>query len=318
MKISVSVIMPAYNAEKYLKEAIDSILNQSFKQFEFIIINDGSTDSTKKIILSYRDKRIRYIENKQNVGIIESMNRALKLAKGKYIAKMDADDISVTDRLEEEFNFLEKNPDYGVVGTGSDFMDQNGRFIKKWPTLETDADIKSMLLAGSPYVNGSTMFQKKLIIGTGGYNKNAYVAEDYELWCRLATLTKMGSINKYLYKYRVNSEGVSITKRNVQLQNADIICKKYESYFKKFFKKERLENIFVTIKDKRYEAALRLAVARRLRALKIDYSYCLFNIWKSFWLDSGNMAVYLYSLCLVLPFSWFKKVELAALRIKFS
>ena len=105
----VSVLMAVYNGEKYLLEAIESILNQTYTNFEFLIINDGSTDSTEEIILSYSDQRIRYIKNEQNLKLIASLNKGLDLAKGKYIARMDADDISLPDRLEKQVNFLERN-----------------------------------------------------------------------------------------------------------------------------------------------------------------------------------------------------------------
>ena len=107
----ISVVMPAYNAEKYIGESIDSILNQTYGDFEFIIINDGSRDSTKEIILSYSDNRIVYLENEINSGIVVTLNKGLKYATGEYIARMDADDIAVAERLEKQIEFMEKNKD---------------------------------------------------------------------------------------------------------------------------------------------------------------------------------------------------------------
>lgn len=114
----VSVVMPAYNAEKYIGESIKSILNQTFIDFEFIIINDGSRDRTKEIILSYSNDRIVYLENEINSGIVVTLNKGLEYATGEYIARMDADDIAVAERLEKQIEFMEENKDVGVLGTG--------------------------------------------------------------------------------------------------------------------------------------------------------------------------------------------------------
>ena len=114
----ISVIMPVYNTkEKFLREAVESILNQTFTDFEFIIINDGSDSITEDIILSYKDLRIKYLKNEQNLGIVQSLNKAVKTAKGKYIARMDADDISMPHRLEKQYEFMENHPQCGVCGT---------------------------------------------------------------------------------------------------------------------------------------------------------------------------------------------------------
>ena len=112
----ISIILPAYNAEKYLKEAIDSILAQTYTNFELIVINDGSTDKTEEIILSYQDSRIRYIKNEKNLKLIRTLNKGIGLAKGKYIARMDADDISLPHRLKEEVEFMEAHPNIGEIG----------------------------------------------------------------------------------------------------------------------------------------------------------------------------------------------------------
>ena len=113
----VTVLMAVYNGEKYLREAIESMLNQSYTNFEFLIINDGSTDSTEEIILSYRDERIRHMKNEQNIKLIASLNKGLDLAEGKYIARMDADDVSLPERLAKQVDFMERNLEYGLLGT---------------------------------------------------------------------------------------------------------------------------------------------------------------------------------------------------------
>jgi len=113
----ISVIMSVYNGEKYLREAIESILNQTFRDFEFIIINDGSTDKTSEILSSYNDPRIVIINNKRNIGLTKSLNKGLKMVKGEYIARQDADDVSLPERLERMVNFLDMNRDVGLLGS---------------------------------------------------------------------------------------------------------------------------------------------------------------------------------------------------------
>ena len=116
MNPKVTVLMPVYNCEKYLRESIESILNQTFKDFEFLIINDGSSDKSAEIVESYNDNRINFVQNEKNIGLAASLNRGLDIAKGEYIARMDADDISLPERLEKQVRFMETNPQIGICG----------------------------------------------------------------------------------------------------------------------------------------------------------------------------------------------------------
>ena len=125
----VTVLMSVYNGEKYLQEAIDSILEQTFKDFEFLIINDGSTDKTGEILESYHDLRIKIINNEKNIGLTKSLNKGLKLARGEYIARQDADDISMPERLEKEVEFLETHQDYAVVGAFAKIINKNSEIL---------------------------------------------------------------------------------------------------------------------------------------------------------------------------------------------
>ncbi len=127
----VSVIMSVYNGDKYLREAIESILNQTFTDFEFIIVNDGSTDNSLEIIESYDDERIKTINNKKNIGLTKSLNKALKFAKGKYIARQDADDVSLPNRFEKQVEYLDSHPEVALVGTSVYLIDENGKIIGK-------------------------------------------------------------------------------------------------------------------------------------------------------------------------------------------
>ena len=179
----VSVIMPVYNGETYLKEAIDSILNQTLTDFEFIIINDGSTDKTEEIILSYTDTRIRYIKNETNLKIVKTLNIGIELAKGKYIARMDADDVSSIERLQMQYDFMQKNPYISICGTAL-------RIYEKPETVYTppvkDEEIKVKLIFESCLYHPTIMFKKNTILEQGGYNELFVDAEDLELWLRLS------------------------------------------------------------------------------------------------------------------------------------
>ena len=127
----VSVVMPVYNGEKYLKEAIDSVLSQSYQNIELVIVNDGSTDSGSQIVKKYTDPRIRFVENESNSGIVYSRNKGLESATGKYVATLDSDDIALPDRIEKQVLFLENNSEYGMCGTFFSTIDSAGMFVKK-------------------------------------------------------------------------------------------------------------------------------------------------------------------------------------------
>ena len=141
----VSVILPAYNAEAYLKEAIDSILNQTFPDFQLIVINDCSTDGTEEIIRQYADPRLVPVKNEKNLGIAATLNRGLSLAQGDYIARMDADDISLPHRLERQVAYLDAHPDIAVLGTNVETFDENGPLCTGWSSTDP-AQMKADLL----------------------------------------------------------------------------------------------------------------------------------------------------------------------------
>ena len=194
----VSVLMSAYNEEKYISEAIDSILSQTFSDFEFIIIDDGSSDSTVNIIKSYKDKRIKLIENEKNLGLIKSLNKGLDLAKGEYIARMDADDISVVDRFQKQVDFLDKNPEYILCGG----------WINLFPSEKT-SDVGHHkeyisyfdILKGWCINHPTVMFRKNNL----RYDQNYPVAEDYQMWSKMIKYGKIYNIQSILVNYRYNT-----------------------------------------------------------------------------------------------------------------
>lgn len=212
----VSVVMPIYNADAYLRKAIESILAQSFRDFELIVIDDGSTDTSLEIIKSYFDKRIRLIKKQNNSGIIDSLNKGIRVASGKYIARMDADDISLPNRLKLQIDFLEINSNHALVGTTIEAIDNNGNSIDVYPEPTEDDDLKKGLLVRNVFAHGSTMMRTEIVRKVGGYTSFALHAEDYDLWTKIARSHKIANLVDLLYKWRVNPAGVSSVRANDQ------------------------------------------------------------------------------------------------------
>lgn len=206
----ISVIMPVYNGDKYLEEAIESILNQTFKNFEFIIINDGSKDGSLEIIQKYAslDERI-IVVSRENKGLIATLNEGIDIAKGKYLARMDQDDISLAERFEEQINFMEKNLEIGVCGSWIEVFGED-RKTSIWKITYNDLDLRVRLLFSVPFAHPSVMMRKQLINKCGLRYKEQYKnAEDYKFWLDFSKCTKFWNIQKPLLKYRYLETSVS-------------------------------------------------------------------------------------------------------------
>ena len=207
----VSVVMPAYNAEKYISEAIESILNQSFEDYEFIIINDASTDSTPNIIDKYArlDKRIIVLNNERNLNVAKSRNRGIEIAKGKYIATMDSDDRALPDRLKNQFEFLESNRDVAISIGNINIMDEKGAFqyTRNYPVA--DKDIRSKVYRFNPFPNPTIMCRREVYEKNGKYNSAYVVSEDFDFWLRAGTQFKFGNCGNIVLDYRVASKSAS-------------------------------------------------------------------------------------------------------------
>jgi len=233
--IDISVIMSIYNGESYLKKSIDSILSQTYQNFEFIIINDGSTDNTKNILNDYRNyERIKVIDQ-DNIGLTKSLNKGIHLAKGKYIARMDCDDISFKKRLEAQKKFLDKNKDCAVVGTYYKEINGVGEIISKikYKDIYNYDHIKEKLVKGNIISHSSVMFRKDLIIKEGLYDENIPYGQDYDLWVRLAKNYRINIIPKCLHYYRKTKNNISNKKRKKQLYYAVLSQFKAIRYFGK-------------------------------------------------------------------------------------
>lgn len=185
---AVSVLMPVYNADKFLNQAINSILNQTFVDFEFIIINDGSQDKTKEIINNYRDARIVYLENSTNEGLVYSLNKGISAAKGKYIARMDADDIALKDRLQMQVGFFELNVNTLVLATTIKLINENNENIGYWSHDIQHISPESIrgFLPVNNCIAHPTVMIKADVLKKYKYNISQKLSEDYDLWLRLS------------------------------------------------------------------------------------------------------------------------------------
>lgn len=210
--------MSAFNAEKYLEKSIESILNQTLTDFEFLIVDDASIDSTSKILekFSKKDSRVRIIKNKKNIGLTKSLNIALKEATGEYIARMDADDISCAGRFEKQVEFLDSKKEYILVGTFMKIIDETGHEINHWDADISNDEIKENLIKYNPMFHPTIMVRKSVLLSVGGYNENWRYAQDYELYFRLVDLGKMYNLPEYLVKYRFSKNSITASKNTKQ------------------------------------------------------------------------------------------------------
>ncbi len=219
----VSVIMSSYNTpEEFLRPAIESILNQTYQNFEFIIIDDCSTDNSLSIIESYSDKRIRIIRNEHNLGITKSLNKGLAVAKGEFVARMDADDISLENRFEKQVNFLENHPDHIVCGTGVELIgdwqsNHSNKYICR--IIPERESFRIHLLFGNypNIVHPTAMFNRNLLLKHNiKYNENYPLAQDYRMWVSCSDFAECANIPETLLNYRVHGKAVSSDRKELQ------------------------------------------------------------------------------------------------------
>ncbi len=211
----VSVVMAVYNGQQYLKEAIESILIQTFSDFEFIIIDDGSTDSSYEIVKAYRDPRIRLIENGSNHGLAASLNTGFAAATGRYLARMDADDVSLPKRLSQQVAFMDVHPEVGVCGSWVEVIGTDRHLVWEYPT---DSDtIHARLLFDSALAHPSVIFNRALLQNAQlSYDSRYRCAQDYELWTRAARRLPLANISEVLLIHRVHPNQVG--QREVEMQ----------------------------------------------------------------------------------------------------
>ena len=221
-KSAVSVLMSVYNGEKYLREAIESVLNQTFTNFEFLVINDGSTDRSGLLLEEYQkqDKRLR-VSSQENKGVTKATNNLLRHAQGDYIAIMDADDVALPMRFEKQVQFLEQNSEYVVVGSKVLIIDPDGLPIRPFSekTSHEELDADHMAGKGGAIIHPASMIRRRALESVGGYRDMA-PAQDFDLFLRLAEIGKLANLPDMLLKYRMHSKSLGNSKRLKQQREA--------------------------------------------------------------------------------------------------
>lgn len=204
----ISVILPIYKERlDWIHLSVDSILNQTYSDFELLLINDNpESQENLALIQEYekKDSRVRGIKHKENIGLPRSLNLAINEAKGKYIARMDADDISMPKRFAKQVSFLDEHPEVGVTGTFGWEINEDGKIMNQLNIYEHDRELKGLTLFYTPFIHPSVMFRKELIL-EHPYDESCRIGQDRELWCRLKNLTNFYNIPENLIKYRVSS-----------------------------------------------------------------------------------------------------------------
>jgi len=213
----VSVVMATYNAAAYLPQAVESVLNQTMSDFEFIIVDDGSTDSSMSILDHYHDNRLVFLRNPRNLGQTVSLNRALREAvAGEFVARVDADDIAEPDMLNLMTGHLDAHPEVGVVGSAKLFVNGEGTLIRTWMPPLDNAAIQRTLLVWSCIPHGGAMFRTVALVEAGGYSQELRYAQDYDLALRVTEQWDAVNLPQPLYRYRWHDAMVSIDKREKQ------------------------------------------------------------------------------------------------------
>lgn len=251
----VSVVMSVFNGERYLQEAIDSVLYQSFVDFELIIVDDGSTDQSKAIISSYTDKRIILIENKENIGLAASLNKGIDVASSEYIARMDCDDVCHKNRLAIQYEFMQCHPSIVILGSAALFIDKLGvRVCGYFPPID-DLTLRKVF-PGSPFVHPSVMFRKNVFYQAGKYPQEMRLGgEDPVLFSRMSKFGELGNLSELLINYRLVPGAMSRKPVTFRSMLTKII-------------EDKISGNLVT--DERFEAL-------KLEAKKIDKSKAIFD-----------------------------------------
>lgn len=221
----VSVLMSVHNDLQYLRESVDSILNQTLGDFEFILVNDGSTDGSGDLLKDLSDPRVKLLANPSNIGLTASLNLGLDLARGKYLARMDADDLSEPPRLQRQVEFLEAHPQIGIVGCSRHLINEEGKTIAIAPAMEDDLAIRWKCLMGNPFAHPTVMIRRRVLLDYAlRYDPSFRTAQDYELWTRLLPCTQAANIAEPLLRYRLRN-GISRGSKSQQLANHDRIIR---------------------------------------------------------------------------------------------
>jgi len=223
---TISVLMPVYNAESYVAEAVESVLSQSFADFEFLIINDGSRDRSRSILQAYADQdpRIRLI-SRENRGLIASLNELVAQARGEFLARMDADDICLSNRFSQQVAFLQAHPEVLCVGGAYDMIDAQGKLITLVKPPEQDAEIQEQMLSGGTAIqHPCAMVRRRALLQVRGYDRKTFLAEDLDLWLRLGEMGQLANLPDPVLRYRVHDQSLSARRIKRQSKVVQRVC----------------------------------------------------------------------------------------------
>jgi len=261
----ISVVTSVYNGENYLKECVDSILNQTFKDFEYIILNNGSTDDTVKILAQYEDPRLRII-HQENLGIVSSLNKGTSLCRSDLIAHLDADDFVYPSWLEKHFNYMSRNQDVVLSSSRFEELFKGQLYPQSFPFLENDFEIRQSLCFFNPIPHSFTIIRKSTLQKVEGYSKKFTIVHDYDLWVRLLEEGKGHNLDEVLGVYRVHETSFTSKKERTMIKEAFQVqwkayrklggsfWKIFRSLFKKgviWFLPEEVRSYFRTLKSRR-------------------------------------------------------------------
>lgn len=242
MKIPlVSIILPVYNGANRIKEAIKSVIGQTYTNWELLVVDDGSQDNTGKIVEDFikNNQRIKYVKNELNFGIQKTLNRGLKESKGQYIARIDDDDIWIDiDKLSKQVEFLDNNPDYVLTGTGVIVVNEKGNELFRYLLPETDIKIRNNILSKNCFAHSSVVFKKDMALSFKGYDEsvNTRHIEDYDLWLKLGSIGKFVNLPIYAVKFTCRDQSISSKNKQEQFKKNITIIKKYKNKYPNYFR----------------------------------------------------------------------------------
>lgn len=238
----ISVIMSVYNGAPFVCDALESVLRQTFEDLEFIIIDDGSTDGTAQFLDRVADPRVRLLRHAQTKGLTTSLNEGLRLARGQYIARQDADDISAPERLERQVAFLELHPSVGLAGVTPVFVDAAGRERGIWPVFTDNERLQIHLPRSNGFCHGSVMFRRSCIEVVGTYDETFMLAQDMDLWLRIAELFDVANLPEPLYYHRVHDGRLSETRPQEQFGYV-VLARERAAKRRRRFREETLSSL---------------------------------------------------------------------------
>jgi len=295
----LSVILPVYNGERYIREAIESILLQTHTNLELILINDGSTDSSLEIIKNFTDSRIVLIDQ-NNQGLVKSLNNGIIKSQSNFIARMDADDISIETRLDTQIKFLLSHPSAAMVGTQADIISEEGEYLYTSKSPLVPNKIREYLKTKSPFFHGSVMFRKDALFDVGLYDENViHFIEDLLLWKKLSIKYELYNLDKVLYKYRLCHNSLSNRPKKIEKKMfslCNLIVLEENSSIKANYYSE-MENLFSRIKktpQSKLHSNYHLTIGRILltRTKLVDKGYN--HLKQALRLDPLNFKIYYY------------------------